>query len=221
MVTQSRVRVGGVACVAILSGTFAGHPADPGLVLIQARKQGCPRGTTATRVVALYEPKTVGGKPVQMGRFNLRAVTADVTVPHVVRHDDHDVWPAPGTLRHAPPAAFAAERIIHPDTATAANTPADLEFKLVFISSAVRSNDSPLLHEGNHSVTNLSHLFFRKITHLFHPLGILLAQISKVAGLISEIEQQGIPAIGESRHLRIHVHRVLLVLYRGTLAIDE
>lgn len=39
----------------------------------------------------------------------------------------------PGTLRHAPPAAFAAERIIHPDTATAANTPADLEFKLVFI----------------------------------------------------------------------------------------
>ena len=60
---------------------------SPARTGIQSRDQRRPRRRAFGVVVELLEPQPLGSEPIDVGRANLTAVTADVGKSHVVDHD--------------------------------------------------------------------------------------------------------------------------------------
>ena len=64
---------------------------DPCLVRVGSGQQTCPGRAATSGVVELCEPQSVLCKTVEIGGFNLTAVTANVGPSHIIGHHDDDI----------------------------------------------------------------------------------------------------------------------------------
>ncbi len=103
-----------VAGIALRTG-IVGQDADTGLMRVQTGQHRCARGTAARRIVELREAQAVARQPVEVGRFDLAAVAAEVGIAHVVVEDENNVRLAHfGSIRccrHATSEPGAAVRV--------------------------------------------------------------------------------------------------------------
>src|SRR5262245_16849147 len=67
------------------------HVAHARLMGVKAGHQSSPRGTAAGGIEEVGEAQAVLGEFVEIGRFDLAAVAADVRVAQIVRENDDDV----------------------------------------------------------------------------------------------------------------------------------
>jgi hypothetical protein len=79
-----------------------GHPADTGLMWVQAGEQRRSRGTATSRVVHLRVAQAARGERVDVRCADLAAVATEVGEPHVVGEDHDEVR----CLCHVPPNAM-------------------------------------------------------------------------------------------------------------------
>ena len=75
-----------VAAIA-LKFIIAHHMPDPGLVLIEAGQKRRASGTAAGGVIKLGKTQAIISQAVEVRRFNFTAVTANVGITHIIRHD--------------------------------------------------------------------------------------------------------------------------------------
>mgnify|MGYP000579923011 CR=1 FL=1 len=61
-------------------------------MLVHPRKQRGARWATARGIVKLREPQPVCRQLIERGRLDFTAVTADIREPHVISHNNDDVW---------------------------------------------------------------------------------------------------------------------------------
>ena len=69
-----------------------GHVAYARLVGVKSGEQRSASGAAAASVIELGKAQALVGKPVEIGRWNFAAVTADVRKAHVIHQNDGDVW---------------------------------------------------------------------------------------------------------------------------------
>ena len=59
---------------------------------IQPREQRGSCRTAASGIVEVSKPQPVCSQPIKIGSLDFAAVAANVRVPHVISHDDNNVW---------------------------------------------------------------------------------------------------------------------------------
>ena len=60
---------------------------------IQASQDRCPSGCTFGIVIKLSETHTLFRQSIKTRRLHLTTITAYITPPHVITHDEDDIWP--------------------------------------------------------------------------------------------------------------------------------
>ena len=66
--------------------------ADADRRMILATEQSRPGRFALGTVIKLRKPQAAGGKPVEIRRLDLAAIATEIREPHVVDHDQHDIW---------------------------------------------------------------------------------------------------------------------------------
>ena len=65
---------------------------DHGCFVIHPRQHGCSGNPAHVLAVEIGEAETTVRQLIEMGGFDFTTKAAEVRIPHIVRHDDQDIW---------------------------------------------------------------------------------------------------------------------------------